>query len=201
MFHVEIRRPNRNDTKAMEHFFRFVITDTFAKEGLADLSEDIEQEIDSKIRCLNADIATNGEQRYFLIGLIDNSVVSSIAFGPSNALIRESSNGVLRDVVEIGTVFVHPDYQQQGIGNLMLHIMYLTLLNKGITEFCLDSGYTRAQKIWKKKLGEPDYVLQDHWGSGVDHMIWRRRMTDVPIMFSIADRSRELAGSSGVQDT
>jgi len=201
MFHVEIRRPNRNDTKAMEYFFRFVITDTFAKEGLADLSEDIEQEIDSKIRCLNADIATNGEQRYFLIGLIDNSVVSSIAFGPSSALIRESSNGVLRDVVEIGTVFVHPDYQQQGIGNLMLHIMYLTLLNKGITEFCLDSGYTRAQKIWKKKLGEPDYVLQDHWGSGVDHMIWRRRMTDVPIVFSIADRSRELAGSSDVQDT
>lgn len=185
MFHVEIRRPNRSDRKAMEHFFRFVITDTFAKEGLADLSEDIEEEIDSKIRCLNADIATNGEQRYFLIGLIDNNVVSSIEFGPSNALIQESSSGELRDVVEIGTVFVHPDYQQQGIGSLMLHIMYLTLLNKGITEFCLDSGYTRAQKIWKKKLGEPDYVLQDHWGHGVDHMIWRRRMTDVPIVFSI----------------
>ncbi|MFB4322983.1 GNAT family N-acetyltransferase [Paenibacillus sp. BR1-192] len=201
MFHVEIRRPNRSDMKAMEHFFRFVITDTFAKEGLVDLSEDIEQEIDSKIRCLNADIATNGEQRYFLIGLIDNSVVSSIEFGPSNALIRKSSNGVLRDVVEIGTVFVHPDYQQQGIGSLMLQIMYLTLLNKGITEFCLDSGYTRAQKIWKKKLGEPDYVLQDHWGRGIDHLIWRRRMTDVPIVFSIADRSKELAESSGVQDT
>ena len=46
----------------------------------------------------------------------------------------------------------------------MLNIMYLTLLNKGLTEFCLDSGYSRAQKIWKKKLGEPDYVLQDHWG-------------------------------------
>ncbi|MEF7437908.1 GNAT family N-acetyltransferase [Paenibacillus lautus] len=185
MFHVEIRRPNRSDRKAMEHFFRFVITDTFAKEGLADLSEDIEQEIDSKIRCLNEDIATNGEQRYFLIGLIDNSVVSSIEFGPSNELIRKSSNGELRDVVEIATVFVHPDYQQQGIGSLMLQIMYLTLLNKGMMEFCLDSGYTRAQKIWKKKLGEPDYVLQDHWGSGVDHMIWRRRMTDVPIVFSI----------------
>ncbi|MEK4979326.1 GNAT family N-acetyltransferase [Bacillus sp. FSL K6-6540] len=201
MFHVEIRRPNPSDTKAMEHFFRVVITDTFAKEGLADLSEDVEQEIETKKRCLNADIATNGEQRYFLIGLIDNSVVSSIEFGPSNALIRKSSNGVLRDVVEIGTVFVHPDYQQQGIGSLMLHIMYLTLLNKGITEFCLDSGYTRAQKVWKKKLGEPDYVLQDHWGRGVDHMIWRRRMTDVPIVFSIADRSKELAESSGVQDT
>lgn len=185
MLQVEVRRPNRGDIKAMEHFFRFVITDTFAKEGLADLLEDIEKEIDSKNRYLNADFETNGEQRYFLIGLLDNSIVSCIEYGPSNALIREATVGKLRDVVEIGTVFVHPDCQQQGIGNLMLNIMYLTLLNKGLTEFCLDSGYSRAQKIWKKKLGEPDYVLQDHWGSGVDHMIWKRRLADVPVIFSL----------------
>lgn len=182
---VEVRRPNSGDIKAMEHFFRLVITDTFAKEGLADLLEDIEQEIDSKNRYLNADFETNGEQRYFLIGLLDNSIVSCIEYGPSNALIREATDGKLRDVVEIGTVFVHPDCQQQGIGNLMLNIMYLTLLNKGLTEFCLDSGYSRAQKIWKKKLGEPDYVLQDHWGSGSDHMIWKRRLADVPVIFSL----------------
>ncbi|MCT1399049.1 GNAT family acetyltransferase [Paenibacillus sp. LC231] len=185
MLQVEVRRPNRGDIKAIEHFFRLVITDTFAKEGLADLLEDIEQEIDSKNRYLNADFETNGEQRYFLIGLLDNSIVSCIEYGPSTALIREATDGKLRDVVEIGTVFVHPDCQQQGIGNLMLNIMYLTLLNKGLTEFCLDSGYSRAQKIWKKKLGEPDYVLQDHWGSGADHMIWKRRLADVPVIFSL----------------
>lgn len=185
MLQVEVRRPNHGDIDAMEDFFRFVITDTFAKEGLSDLSEDMEQEIDSKNRYLNADFDTHGEERYFLIGLLDNNIVSCIEFGPSNALIREATDGELRDVVEIGTVFVHPDYQQQGIGSLMLNVMYLTLLNKGMTEFCLDSGYSRAQKTWKKKLGEPDYVLQDHWGSGADHMIWKRRLADVPVIFRL----------------
>lgn len=79
MLQVEVRRPNRGDIKAIEHFFRLVITDTFAKEGLADLLEDIEQEIDSKNRYLNADFETNGEQRYFLIGLLDNSIVVRIS--------------------------------------------------------------------------------------------------------------------------
>lgn len=185
MLQVEVRRPNRGDIEAMEHFFRLMITDTFAKEGLADLLEDIELEIESKRRCLNADLDTNGEQRYFLIGLLENHIVSCIEFGPSNVLIREATHGELRDVVEIGTVFVHPDCQQQGIGNLMLNVMYLTLHNKGLTEFCLDSGYSRAQKIWKKKLGEPDYILQDHWGSGADHLIWKRKLSDVPVIFRL----------------
>lgn len=97
MLQVEVRRPNRGDIDAMEDFFRFVITDTFAKEGLSDLSEDMEQEIDSKNRYLNADFDTHGEQRYFLIGLLDNNIVSCIEFGPSNALIREATmvNGVM----------------------------------------------------------------------------------------------------------
>lgn len=51
--------------------------------------------------------------------------------------------------------------------------MYCVLRNKGIEEFCLDSGYTSAQKIWKKKFGEPDYLLKDFWGAGYDHMIWK----------------------------
>lgn len=45
-------------------------------------------------------------------------------------------------------------------------------------EFCLDSGYTNAQKVWKKKFGEPDYLLKDYWGEGFDHMIWRGRTND-----------------------
>lgn len=52
--------------------------------------------------------------------------------------------------------------------------MFLTLQNRGIEEFCLDGGYTYAQKIWKKKFGEPNCLLKNYWGEGCDHMIWRR---------------------------
>lgn len=183
MIDVEVRRPQDKDMDALRRFFSVVVHDTFAKEGLADLAEDIEREIDSKIRYLNMDLETGGENRYFMIGFIDRSVVGTIEFGPSNSLIRECSQGELNETLEIGTVFVHPDYQGHGIGNLLLNVIYLTLLNKGITEFCLDSGYVRAQQIWKKKFGKPDYVMPDYWGTGVDHMIWRRSISEVPIVF------------------
>ncbi|WP_415783066.1 hypothetical protein [Brevibacillus invocatus] len=42
----------------------------------------------------------------------------------------------------------------------------------------MDSGYTRAQKIWQHKFGEPAYLLQDYWGEGVPHMIWRVNVND-----------------------
>ena len=51
--------------------------------------------------------------------------------------------------------------------------MFLTLKARGITEFCLDSGYTNAQTIWKKKFGKPHYLLKDYWNAGCHHMIWK----------------------------
>jgi GNAT superfamily N-acetyltransferase len=87
------------------------------------------------------------------------------------------------DVYEIGTVFVHPGYQRRGIGSLLFNTMLLTFLNRGIEEFCMDSGYASAQTIWTRKLGDPDYWLKDYWGEGSDHMIWKRKVKDVPIIF------------------
>ena len=81
--------------------------------------------------------------------------------------------------MEVGTVFVLPDYQKMGVGNLLLNTMIFTLKSKGIEEFCLDSGYTSAQKIWKKKFGDPNYLLKDYWGKGHDHMIWRIKISDL----------------------
>lgn len=40
------------------------------------------------------------------------------------------------------------------------------------------NGYTSAQKVWKKKFGEPDYLLKDYWDPGNDHMIWRITVSD-----------------------
>lgn len=84
---------------------------------------------------------------------------------------------------EIGTVFVLPDYQRRGIGSLLLSSMFLTFLGNGIQEFCLDSGYTKSQKIWERKFGKADYILKDYWSEGSDHMIWRRNTKDMNIIF------------------
>ena len=172
MLHIEIRRPRIEDREELHQFFQIVITDTFAKEGLAELIDDIESELKSKISYLKNDLESNGKKRYFLVALHEGKIIGTIEFGTASELIQNCTNGALSGLVEVGTVFVHPNYQKQGVGKQLLNDMFQTLKNLQIKEFCLDSGYGNAQKIWKKKFGEPDYLFKDYWGKGQDHMIW-----------------------------
>lgn len=185
MHNIEIRRPKIADHKELIQFFSTVIKDTYAREGLSDLHEDIEKEIECKKQYLKCDFNSNGQDRYFLIALDQscNKIIGTIEYGPASELINTCTDGALKGWYEVGTVFVHPMYQRRGIGNLLLNVMFLTLLNRGVKKFCLDSGYTNAQKIWKKKFGEPDYLLKDYWSEGGDHMIWKRCINDVSIIF------------------
>jgi GNAT superfamily N-acetyltransferase len=185
MYHVEIRRPKLNDSEQLQHLFRSVIIDTFNKENLRDLFEDIEKEIETKIRYLHLDFESNGSDRYFLLAVINDKIIGTIEFGPSSKLINEFTNSSLRNVVEVGTVLVLPEYQKRGIGRLLFNTILLTLINREIEEFCLDSGYSNAQSYWKQKLGEPDYIFKNYWGEGNDHMIWRKRTTEFPMIFTL----------------
>lgn len=176
---VEIRRPRTEDIEELHQFFRIVISETFAREGLAGLIDDIKAEIESKKNYLQLDLDSKGEKRYFLIALAENKIIGTIEYGPASQLIHDCTNGKLGNHVEVGTVFVHPEYQRQGIGNKLLAEMLHTLKDRGIVEFCLDSGYKNAQTIWIKKFGEPDFLLKDFWGQGQDHMIWNISISGV----------------------
>ncbi len=173
---VIIRRPKIEEKDSINEFFELVIRDTFKKNGIAGLIELLEEEIEDKREYLNQDLESNGEKRYFLILVIDEMIIGSIEYGESNDLVITCTNGELKDIVEIGTVFVHPEYQRKGIGNSMLTQMLNELKNNGIKEFCIDSGYKSAQKIWVNKFGEPEYHLKDYWGKDGDHMIWRLKV-------------------------
>ncbi|RSD28602.1 GNAT family N-acetyltransferase [Mesobacillus subterraneus] len=178
MLHVNIRRPTPEDREKLNDFFRTVIIDTFIKEGIGNQLNDLNEEIETKKRYLTSDFESTGEERYFLIAVFGNKIIGSIEFGPANEIIRNVSNPAFEGLVEVGTVFVHPDFQRSGVGNLLLKAMYETLRNNGIKEFCLDSGYKSAQLVWKKKFGEPDILLKDYWGKNFDHMIWKIKIRE-----------------------
>lgn len=63
---IEIRRPRIDDVEELNQFFRIVVEDTFAKEGIADLLDDKESEIESKRQYLKADLDSKGNSRHFL---------------------------------------------------------------------------------------------------------------------------------------
>lgn len=170
---IDIRRPSRADVAELHSLFRKVISDTYRKEGIGDLVDDMEAEIKTKEDYLEKDLSSNGEDRYFLIADIGGRIDGTIEFGPASSLIRECTGGELGALMEVGTVFVHPEYQRKGIGGLLLKAIFHELANRGIVECCLDSGYRNAQQIWKKKFGEPAFVLKGFWSEGFDHMIWK----------------------------
>lgn len=179
MQHIDIRRARREDLEELNRFFRIVITDTFTKEGIGDLVNEMEEEIETKKRYIAADLDSCGENRYFLIALDGNQIVGSIAYGPANDLICKCTENAYENLIEIGTVFVHPQYQNNGVGNSLLNAMYRALRDRDIEEFCLDSGYKTAQKIWQKKYGTPAYWMKDFWSEGSDHMIWKVKVSSL----------------------
>lgn len=187
MTNVAVRRPNLNDVDELYLFFRIVITNTYKNEGLSQSLDDIENEINSKKQYLKSDFDSNGEGRYFLLAIdtSNDKIIGTIEIGPASTLINSCTGGVLKNLYEIGTVFILPEYQRKGIGSLLLHTMFLTLLSRGITEYCLDSGYKNVQSIWTKKFGKPSYVLKDYWGESSDHMIWKKSLHDTPIIFEL----------------
>lgn len=173
LLNIKIRRPKFEDKEELHDFFKLVITDTFIKEGIEKNIDDLEEEIEFKKKYLQYDLNSNGERRYFLIAEHNENIIGTIEYGQSSDLINSCTNGELKYLVEVGTVFVRPDYQKKGIGNLLLNSMYKAMKDRGIEEFCLDSGYSNAQKVWKKKFDTPDYFLENYWGESMHHMIWR----------------------------
>ncbi|MBM6619617.1 GNAT family N-acetyltransferase [Bacillus suaedaesalsae] len=173
MENIKIRRPRINDVHELTEFFRIVLFDTFTKEGIDHLLEDLEEEIKAKENYFMNDMNSDGKDRYFLIALKEDKIIGTIEHGITSELINTCTGNTYKGLQEVGTIFVHPNFQNRGIGNLLLSEMYMNLKSKGLTEFCLDSGYRTSQKIWTKKFGNPDYLLKDYWGKDFHHMIWR----------------------------
>ena len=75
MHNLVVRRPRFEEIDSINEFFELVVRDIFERNGIADLVETLEEEIVDKRRCLNQDVESNGENRYFLIATIDDMIL------------------------------------------------------------------------------------------------------------------------------
>lgn len=164
-----------SDEADLAAFFRHVIADTFQKEGIGLLHETIAEEVADKMRLFQAYLAAADQApptHRFLVARLQGRIIATLTYGPSGAMIRRVTQGRLSGYGELGSAYVLPRFQGQGIASILIGKMRKELQAEGIETFIFDSGYGRAQKIWRHKFGDPYMVLPDFWGPGGHHMIW-----------------------------
>jgi GNAT superfamily N-acetyltransferase len=169
---LTIRRLKPEDKEAATRIFEISITDAFEQEGLGDLREDIQHEIEGKSKLVLSSLSGDHPDTFFMLAKLDGTAAGTISFGPCGEDIRVCTGGELDGTGELGSLYVLPQFQGQGVGSALIKSMAAWLKRQGIQQFCLDSGYKRAQQRWLRKFGAPYKTVQDYWGLGNDHMIW-----------------------------
>lgn len=167
-----------DEIESAHQVFQASIPDAFEKEGLGSQKEFINSEILHKKHMLHTALEENDSKLYFKIAKLNNTVIGTVSFGPCGEDTKKCTDNKLSIIGELGSLYVLPDYQGQGVGSALINSMLTQLSREGIEKFCLDSGYKRAQKRWLRKFGEPYKIVKDYWGPGSEHMIWLCKVSD-----------------------
>jgi len=180
---IYIIKPVIEDSNKLVQLFKNSITDAFVKENIND-PKSINTEYQTQINRINRYFEDDNNYYYYLTARNRNKILGTIAYGPASDIIVQNYPAV-QNIPEIMSVYIMPRFQRMGIGSLLFNSILITLLCKDITEFCLDSGYHRAQQYWIKKLGDPVKVLEDYWNKGGHHMIWHKKIKDITIKYKL----------------
>ncbi|AET61223.1 acetyltransferase [Paenibacillus terrae HPL-003] len=175
---LSINTLTQDDIQSVCQLFKYSISDAFKKEGLGHLQDDIQKEVENKKQMANASLNPVNSDTYFLVAKIAGAVVGTISFAPCGEDIRSCTGNQLNDVGELGSLYVLPSYQGQGVGSALIKELMAYLRKQGIDQFCLDSGYKRAQTRWLRKFGEPYKAVKDYWGPDSVHMVWFCKVSD-----------------------
>ncbi|TWT14341.1 GNAT family N-acetyltransferase [Planomicrobium sp. CPCC 101079] len=171
---MEFRKVKRADTDQTNNLFtaclsKLLVSENIQEEGLlenevARLQKNVEQSFDQP-------------EQLFFIAEKDGTVAGTIALSQPGPMIS-SAIALPRGCLEIGCVYVRPEFQRQGIGKFMLQRAQSELewLNRPF--YCLDAGFPSSQRYWKSILGEPGFVLKDYWGPGKPHMFWLKNLNE-----------------------
>ncbi|MNO50757.1 Acetyltransferase (GNAT) family protein [compost metagenome] len=175
---LTINALNPDDLQSVCELFKLSITDAFEHEGLAHLQDDIQKEVETKKRMAETSLDPQNTDTFFLIARIDGAIAGTISFAPCGEDIRVCTGNQLADVGELGSLYILPSFQGQGIGSALIKELVACLKSRGMEEFCLDSGYKRAQRRWLRKFGAPCTVVKDYWGPDSVHMVWLCKVSD-----------------------
>lgn len=170
---MRIRGIHNRDIAGLDKLFRACMTDLIVREK-KELNF-IEEEVEQLNRTVQESI-TDPETAVF-VAEMEERMVGTIAIIKPNAIISENIN-TEKNVFEIACVYVHPDFQRQGIGKILFQHIKKELIQRGQVKYYLDAGFSSSQQYWRQLLGEPSVILKDYWGEGQHHFIWSHSVYD-----------------------
>ncbi|MEM9548573.1 MAG: GNAT family N-acetyltransferase, partial [Bacteroidota bacterium] len=171
---LNFSKPTQDDHAELKELFVSTITDTVRNEGeyIQNQEKVIQSGVEEQMMNLKYYFTNNDLVQHYLIAKSDSRIIGTIAYGKPSKLVSINVNSELTGIPEIKSLYILPSFQKRGVGSL-LFAEIITELRTRTSHYCLDCGYTKSQNFWKKKLGEPQYILKDYWSEGNDHMIWK----------------------------
>jgi len=185
--HIIIRRPKKEDISKIKEVFQDAISYAFKADWIADRKNDIIEEVEKQLCCLQSDFDSNWEKTYYLIAEVENQIIGTIAYESQltdDDFVRKNLNFDLKSIPEITSVYVLSDFQGKWIGSLLFNSILLVLTGKGIRGICMDGGYQKSIQFWTRKIGIPDTILKNYWGEGLNQVFWYRDIKDIKIQYA-----------------
>jgi GNAT superfamily N-acetyltransferase len=147
------------------------ITNTFEQNGIKDLKE-LEYEISEKSDRVKNYINSKNDNEFFIVAESDNAIAGIAGIYPVSDTIIKNYPTLSKKDIEIGSVYIKPEFQRQGITRILLKRLVNELLKKKFDRFYLDCGYPTSQVYWTKMFGDPIKTFSNYFGKDESYMIW-----------------------------
>ena len=170
--HISYEKPEVSDIPDIKKLLQITFMDTFQINNVSSIF-DINEEIQSKIMNARKDIIEHNNKYYFLIAKAESKAIGICAYFPVSEIIRNCIDKANKDDLEIGCMYIYPEYQKMGIGKKLFDMIITKMKENGIKHYYLSSGFESSQKYWKEKLGDPIHIIENIWGMGKHEAIWK----------------------------
>lgn len=132
---ITIEPLTRSDADGVYQVFETTIPAAFDQEGIGSLLDDIQDEITQKKAMIHKALQAKDNIKasvFFLVAKMGDVIVGTISYAPCGKEIRECTEGRLNGIGELGSLYVLPEVQGQG---LVRRSFLLWLLNCNGWEF------------------------------------------------------------------
>jgi GNAT superfamily N-acetyltransferase len=155
----------------LERLFTETIMDTFRKNGI-DSPAELGHEIEEKVALVRTALNSPGHG-HFLVALTQGRPVGIAGTFPVCRVIRDHLPDLPEDQVELGAVYVHPSFQNQGIAQALVGRLVALLAQRQVDTFVLDCGYRTSQAFWRRLFGDPSVSFPSFFGDDQAYEIWQ----------------------------